>query len=81
MSWFKRIKRGITTKNYEREKTPEGFGINVRLVRSIHQGMHKGTLTFVVLIAGHHQRLGSARIFLRVLFDSNQFTELPRKFN
>lgn len=75
MSWFKRIKEGITTSTKEKKETPEGLWYKCPSCKHITPTLdHVGNL-YVCSNCNYHQRIGSEEYF-QILFDNNEFTEL-----
>jgi acetyl-CoA carboxylase carboxyl transferase subunit beta len=75
MSWFKRIKEGITTSTKEKKETPEGLWYKCPSCKHIATSQDHSQNLFVCVNCGYHQRIGSAEYF-EVLFDNNEFTEI-----
>src|ERR1051325_6386042 len=73
MSWFKRIKEGITTR--EKKETPEGLWYKCPSCKAILTTKEHTDNLFVCLKCNFHERIGSAEYF-EILFDNNKFTEL-----
>lgn len=75
MSWFKRLKEGITTNTKEKKETPEGLWYKCPSCKKIHTAQDHARNKHVCSECGYHERIGSAEYF-EILFDDNQFTEL-----
>ncbi|MBN8703579.1 MAG: acetyl-CoA carboxylase carboxyltransferase subunit beta [Bacteroidetes bacterium] len=75
MSWFKRIKEGITTSTKEKKETPEGLWYKCPSCKKITPSDEHIHNKYVCVNCGYHDRIGSAEYF-EILFDNNQFTEL-----
>ncbi|REJ84871.1 MAG: acetyl-CoA carboxylase carboxyltransferase subunit beta [Bacteroidetes bacterium] len=75
MSWFKRIKEGITTSTKEKKETPEGLWHKCPTCKTIIPTKDHETHMYVCTECGHHDRIGSAEYF-EILFDDNRFEEL-----
>ncbi len=75
MSWFKRIKGGITTSTKEKKETPEGLWHKCPSCKKVFPTNEQITNLYVCSNCNHHDRIGSAEYF-SILFDENQFTEL-----
>ncbi|MEO6903322.1 MAG: acetyl-CoA carboxylase, carboxyltransferase subunit beta [Bacteroidia bacterium] len=75
MSWFKRIKEGITTSTKEKKETPEGLWYKCpsckKLISSTEHALNK----HVCAECDYHEKIGSAEYF-EILFDGNLFTEI-----
>lgn len=74
MSWFKRIKEGITTSTKEKKETPEGLWVKCpgkECGNIIPTGENEENL-WVCNNCGHHQRIGS-REYFHILFDEARF--------
>jgi acetyl-CoA carboxylase carboxyl transferase subunit beta len=74
-SWFKRIKKNITTSTKEKKDAPEGLWTKCPsckytcTVTELREGL------FVCPKCEYHHRIGSGEYF-EILFDDNEFTEL-----
>jgi acetyl-CoA carboxylase carboxyl transferase subunit beta len=75
MSWFTRIKEGITTATHEKKETPEGLWYKCNNCKSIIPAKEHSDNLWVCVKCGHHERIGSAEYF-QMLFDDNKFEEL-----
>jgi acetyl-CoA carboxylase carboxyl transferase subunit beta len=75
MSWFKRIKEGITTATHEKKETPEGLWYKCNSCKSIIPAKEHSDNLWVCVKCGYHERIGSAEYF-HLLFDDNKFEEL-----
>lgn len=74
MSWFKRIKEGITTSTKDKKETPEGLWFKCSQCGNLTPIKdHKKNLC--VCECGYHERIGSKEYF-KMFFDNNKFTEL-----
>lgn len=74
MSWFKRIKEGITTSTKEKKETPEGLWYKCPSCKSIQPSKEHADNFYVCTKCGFHERIGSQEYF-EILFDDNKFTE------
>ncbi len=75
MSWFQRLKEGITTSTKDKKETPEGLWYKCPSCKKIHTTeAHKGNV-YVCENCDYHERIGSEAYF-EILFDDNQFTEI-----
>lgn len=75
MSWFKRIKKGITTSTREKKETPEGLWYKCPSCKKITPSDEHAKNNYVCPECDHHERIGSKEYF-EILFDSGEFTEL-----
>lgn len=75
MSWFKRIKEGITTSTKEKKETPEGLWHKCAECKKVFTTNDWTTNVWTCPNCEYHDRIGSEEYFA-VLFDDNQFTEL-----
>ncbi|MEW6468723.1 MAG: acetyl-CoA carboxylase, carboxyltransferase subunit beta [Bacteroidota bacterium] len=75
MSWFKRIKEGITTSTKEKKETPEGLWYKCPECKKITPSLEHAANQWVCPNCNYHERISSAEYF-QVLFDNNEFTEL-----
>ncbi|MCC7232268.1 MAG: acetyl-CoA carboxylase carboxyl transferase subunit beta, partial [Bacteroidia bacterium] len=63
MSWFKRIKEGITTSTKEKKETPEGLWYKCPSCKNISTSKdHMGNM-YVCVQCGYHDRIGSEEYF------------------
>jgi len=74
MSWFKRIKEGITTSTKEKKETPEGLWYKCPSCKNIQPSKEHSDNFYVCTKCGFHERIGSKEYFA-ILFDDNQFEE------
>lgn len=77
MSWFKRIKEGITTSTKDKKETPEGLWYKCPKCKKISPSAEHVANQYVCTNEDcqYHERIGSEEYF-QLLFDENQFTEL-----
>lgn len=75
MSWFKRIKEGITTSTKEKKETPEGLWYKCPSCKSIATSHDHEANLYVCSQCDHHQKIGSKEYF-EIIFDKNEFIEL-----
>ncbi|SMO67709.1 acetyl-CoA carboxylase, carboxyltransferase subunit beta [Solitalea koreensis] len=75
MSWFKRVKEGITTKTEEKKETPDGMWNKCPSCKKVLHSSEQVENKYVCHNCGYHLRIGS-REYFEVLFDDNQYTEL-----
>ncbi len=73
--WFKRIKKGISTKTSEKKETPEGLWVKCPECNYICTVTDLRENLFVCPKCGQHHRITSADYF-EILFDNNEFVEL-----
>ena len=59
MSWFKRIKEGITTSTKEKKETPEGLWHKCPSCKNIVLSKDHATNNYVCDKCGYHERIGS----------------------
>jgi acetyl-CoA carboxylase carboxyl transferase subunit beta len=74
MSWFNRIKEGITTSTSEKKETPEGLWYKCPSCKNIQPSQEHQNNTWVCLKCAYHERIGSEEYF-SILFDENEFVE------
>ena len=74
MSWFKRIKEGITTSTHEKKETPEGLWYKCPSCKSIIPAKEHSENLWVCVKCEYHERIGSEEYF-QILFDDNQYVE------
>jgi acetyl-CoA carboxylase carboxyl transferase subunit beta len=74
-SWFKRLKKGITTPSSERKETPEGLWTKCPECNYICTVNDLRETLFVCPKCNYHHRIGSNEYY-EILFDENQYEEL-----
>jgi acetyl-CoA carboxylase carboxyl transferase subunit beta len=74
-SWFKRIKKGISTKTSEKKETPEGLWVKCPDCSFICTVTELREHLFVCPKCSFHHRINSSEYY-EILFDNNEFTEL-----
>ncbi len=75
MSWFKRIKEGITTSTREKKETPEGLWYKCPQCKKLSSSNEHAAALYVCPACDHHEKIGS-REYFEILFDNNEFVEL-----
>lgn len=75
MSWFKRIKEGITTSTKEKKETPEGLWHKCPNCKHIVPSKDHAARMFVCEQCGHHDRINSQTYF-EILLDDDDALEL-----
>jgi len=75
MSWFKRIKEGITTSTKEKKETPEGLWYKCPSCKKITPTEEHTKQCYVCIDCEYHERIGS-KAYFQILFDDNKFTEI-----
>lgn len=75
MSWFKRVKEGITTSTEEKKETPDGIWNKCPSCKKVLHASEIAENKYVCHYCSYHLRIGSAEYF-SILFDENTFTEL-----
>ncbi len=75
MSWFKRIKEGITTSTKDKKETPEGLWYKCPACKTIITSEDHAANLFVCTSCEHHHKIGSDEYF-EILFDDNKFIEI-----
>ncbi len=75
MSWFKRIKEGITTSTKEKKETPEGLWYKCPSCKKICPTNEHIANLYVCQHCEYHDRIGSAEYF-EIIFDNNEYLEL-----
>ncbi len=77
MSWFKRIKTGITTSTKEKKETPEGLWYKCPSCKNITPSNEHMQNMYVCSNeeCQYHEKIGSAEYF-EIIFDDNNFMEL-----
>ncbi len=75
MSWFKRIKKGITTSTKEKKETPEGLWYKCPSCKKLIPSNEHAQNKYVCQECDYHEKIGSAEYF-ELLFDNNEFIEL-----
>lgn len=72
MSWFKRIREGITTSTKEKKETPEGLWVKCPSCGTVVPTSEHEENLWVCDSCGHHHRIGS-REYYHILFDEARF--------
>jgi acetyl-CoA carboxylase carboxyl transferase subunit beta len=75
MSWFKRIKEGITTSTTEKKETPEGLWYKCPSCKQIVPTKDHTARNNVCDSCGYHERISAGQYF-DILFDEGAFNEL-----
>lgn len=75
MSWFKRIKKGITTSTKEKKETPEGLWYKCPSCKKLAPSNEHAQNLYVCTECDYHEKIGSAEYF-ELIFDNNEFLEL-----
>ncbi|MEI6488872.1 MAG: acetyl-CoA carboxylase, carboxyltransferase subunit beta [Bacteroidota bacterium] len=75
MSWFKRIKEGITTSTKEKKETPEGLWYKCPSCKKITHTNEHVQNSYVCTHCDYHDKIGSKEYF-SILFDNNEFVEI-----
>jgi len=75
MSWFKRIKKGITTSTKEKKETPDGLWYKCPSCKNIVTAAENAANHYVCLKCNYHQRIGS-KAYFGILFNDEEYKEL-----
>lgn len=75
MSWFTRIKQGITTSTKEKKETPEGLWYKCPGCKHIEIAADHAAGAYVCAKCGYHERIGS-REYFELLFDDGKYAEI-----
>lgn len=75
MSWFKRIKGGITTSTKEKKETPEGLWHKCPSCKNIVLAKDHAINCFVCEKCNYHDRIGSEEYY-SIIFDEGNYLEL-----
>ncbi|MBK8845213.1 MAG: acetyl-CoA carboxylase carboxyltransferase subunit beta [Bacteroidetes bacterium] len=75
MSWFTRIKQGITTSTKEKKETPEGLWYKCPGCKHIEIAADHAAGAYVCAKCGYHERIGS-REYFDLLFDDSKYAEI-----
>jgi len=75
MSWFKRIKQGVTTKSKEKKEIPEGLWYKCPECKHVMTSEEHAANLWVCGKCEYHDRIGSAQYF-GFLFDGGEYTEI-----
>lgn len=78
MSWFKRVKEGITTSTKDKKETPEGLWNKCSRCKTLFTAEDLGKNYWVCDRCSNHERIGSEEYF-HILFDEGKYTELDAK--
>lgn len=74
-SWFKRLKKGITTPSSEKKETPEGLWTKCPECNYISTVNDLRESLYVCPKCSYHHRIGSEEYF-EILFDNDEYKEL-----
>jgi acetyl-CoA carboxylase carboxyl transferase subunit beta len=74
MTWFKRIKEGITTSTKDKKETPEGLWYKCPECKNIQTSDDHENNLWVCSSCNYHHRIGSEEYF-QILFDEGNYTE------
>lgn len=75
MSWFKRVKEGITTSTEEKKSVPDGLWHKCpRCKKAVTTAEHEAN-QYVCPSCSYHDKIGSKEYF-ELLFDESKYTEL-----
>src|SRR3954466_12873230 len=77
-SWFKRLKKGITTPSSEKKEAPEGLWTKCPECNYICTVTDLREALFVCPKCSYHHRIGSNEYY-EILFDNNDYVELFEK--
>jgi len=75
MSWFKRIKTGITTSTREKREAPDGLWYKCSSCKNIMTTEEHAQNAYTCSKCNHHDRIGSDEYF-EILFDGESYTEV-----
>ena len=75
MSWFKRIKEGITTSTRQKKETPEGLWHKCTNCKKIIPFEDHKKNYFVCSYCDHHERI-SSNDYINIICEKKSFTEL-----
>lgn len=78
MSWFKRVKEGITTSTKDKKETPEGLWQKCSRCKTLFTAEDLATNYWVCDRCSNHERIGSEEYF-HILFDDGDYKELNEK--
>lgn len=78
MSWFKRVKEGITTSTKDKKETPEGLWQKCSRCKTLFTAQDLSTNYWVCDRCSNHERIGSEEYF-QILFDDGNYKELNAK--
>lgn len=74
-TWFRRLKKGITTPSSEKKETPEGLWTKCPECNYIAPAIDLKENLFVCPKCDYHHRIGSTEYY-DILFDNSNYTEL-----
>ncbi len=75
MSWFKRIKEGITTDTKDKKETPDGLWYKCPSCKAIHTTEDIEKNYWVCPSCSYHEKIDSATYF-QILFDDGNYKEI-----
>ena len=81
MSWFKRVKKGISTSNVEKKEVPEGLWNKCPACKKPISSRELEENNFVCSCAdAYHFRIGS-ELYFKILFDEDEYEELDAELS
>src|SRR5688572_23914347 len=75
MSWFRRVKEGITTSTEDKKSTPDGLWHKCPRCKKAILSTDHAANAYVCPGCNYHDKIGS-REYFGLLFDEGEFTEL-----
>lgn len=75
MSWFKRIKTGITTNSKQKKEIPEGLWYQCPECKNVMTSEQHAENDWTCSKCDYHEKIGSLEYF-SILFDENEFEEI-----
>ncbi len=75
MSWFKRMKKGITTQSQEKKEIPEGLWYQCPECKHVMTSEQHAENDWLCDKCDYHEKITSLNYF-SILFDENEFTEV-----
>jgi acetyl-CoA carboxylase carboxyl transferase subunit beta len=75
MSWFKRMKKGITTQSQEKKEIPEGLWYQCPECKHVVTSEQHAEHDWICASCEYHEKINSRQYF-SILFDENEYTEV-----
>jgi len=75
MSWFKRVKEGISTSTKDKKSTPDGLWEKCGRCKKVSLTQDLQNNQYVCPVCNYHMKIG-AKEYFEVIFDDNHWTEL-----
>jgi len=80
MSWFKRLKQGVSTPTKEKKETPEGLWYKCPSCNAVIPQEDHAENMFVCLECEHHEKVGS-EVYFQLIFDNQKYSEINKNLS